>query len=130
MNMNRSIISVLGCKENKYNNTFKHCPDRMTLSLLLIMLKVIWERPIFFFYFIMKIATLQSLLKTVLWHWVSFHLSANTQAVITISKILLALSMVVRHISNHYNILLSVPPSSFFVPATVKNSSYSTQIIH
>lgn len=50
MNMKRSIISVLGCKENKYNNTFKHCPDRMTLSLLLIMLKVIWERPIFFFF--------------------------------------------------------------------------------
>lgn len=41
MNMKRSIISVLGCKENKYNNTFKHCPDRMTLSLLLIMPKVI-----------------------------------------------------------------------------------------
>lgn len=53
----KKSISILGCKENKYNNTFKHCPARMTLPLLLIMLKIISERPIFF-HFIMKIATL------------------------------------------------------------------------
>lgn len=61
----------------------------------------------------MKIATLQSLFETVFWHMVSFHLVANTEAMITISKIWLALSNVVWHNLSHYNNPLSIPLSPF-----------------